>query len=46
MESQVWQLLGLSADPLKAYDVAMTATTRGANGGNVALEMDYVSPAG
>jgi hypothetical protein len=44
MEEAVWQLLGLSSDPGKDYDVAITATTRGAATGTIAGELVYISP--
>jgi hypothetical protein len=44
MEKMIWELLGLSADPVKEYDVAYTITTT-FNGGPTAigLKMRYVA---
>lgn len=38
MEKRVWELLGLSADPYKVYDLAVTAVTPGSAGGNLAVK--------
>ena len=42
-EQAVWQLLGLSADPGKEYDLVLTATTRGTGTGNCAVTTRTVS---
>lgn len=42
MEKRVWELLGLSADPFKDYDLVLTAVTIGTSGGNVASLVSYV----
>ena len=39
---RVWQLLGLSADPLLTYDVVGTSTTAATAAGTLALEMSFV----
>jgi hypothetical protein len=42
MEKRIWELLGLSADSFKDYDLVLTATTIGTSGGNVAALATYV----
>ncbi len=42
MEKRVWELLGLSVDPFKDYDLVVTAVTIGTSGGNVAALVAYV----
>lgn len=42
-EQQVWQLLGLAADPGREYDVVGTATTRGAAAAKLACLVEYLS---
>lgn len=34
---RVWELMGLASDPVKEYDLVLTATTAGSAGGNVAM---------
>lgn len=41
-EKQVWQLLGLTADPNKFYDVAGTLTAAATGPGSVAIDVEYV----
>lgn len=41
MEKRIWELLGLSADSFKDYDLVLTAVTIGTSGGNVALLASY-----
>lgn len=40
-EKQLWQLLGLSEDPQKQYDLCLTATTAGAGAGTIDLMIRY-----
>jgi len=37
----LWQLLGLSSDPLRHYDIVLTADTVGTAAGNLALRVRY-----
>lgn len=39
----VWELLGLSEDPLKEYDVTGLINTAGSASGTITVETDYVS---
>lgn len=39
---RIWELLGLTADPFKIYDFAISATTAGTAGGNMAVQLSYV----
>lgn len=41
-EQMIWQLLGLSADPKKFYDVVATLTADSDAGGDMALKVQYV----
>jgi hypothetical protein len=38
---RIWELLGLTADPIKLYDLAVTATTAATVGGNLAMQVSY-----
>ena len=38
---RIWELLGLTADPIKLYDVAVTAVTAATVGGNLAMQISY-----
>lgn len=40
-EKRVWELLGLSADPCKSYDVVMTLTAAATAAGSIALNVLY-----
>ena len=40
-EQALWQLLGLSADPRKDYDITMTGVTAGTGAGTLLLEVAY-----
>lgn len=40
-EQPLWQLLGLTADPRKDYDICATGVTAGTGAGSIALEIDY-----
>lgn len=40
-EKTVWELLGLTADPLRDYDVVITLTGAADAAGSVLLEIDY-----
>lgn len=42
MEKAVWELLALSADPNKEYDLTMVGTTVGTAAGTISVEMTYV----
>lgn len=42
MEKRLWELLGLSADSFKDYDLVLTAVTIGTSGGNVAALASFV----
>lgn len=39
---QLWELLGLTADPVKEYDIAFTANTVGSAPGTIALKSSTV----
>lgn len=41
-EKRVWELLGLSADPGKSYDICLTANTVGSGAGSVGVRVQYV----
>ncbi|GAB2493947.1 hypothetical protein [Arenimonas alkanexedens] len=43
LEEPVWQLLGLTADPGKQYDIALTFTAATTPAGDVALRAQFVS---
>lgn len=38
---RVWELLGLTADPVAEYDVCIAAVTAGTAGGNMALQVNW-----
>lgn len=40
-EQMLWQLLGLTADPKKDYDITMTGVTAGTGAGTILLEIGY-----
>jgi hypothetical protein len=40
-EKRVWEILGLSSDPNKVYDVVMTLTAAATAGGSIALNVLY-----
>ena len=40
-EKRVWELLGLSADPVKYYDVVMTLTAAATAAGSISLSVLY-----
>lgn len=42
VEQQLWQLLGLSADPAKWYDLVVTLTAAATAGGTVAVKFQYL----
>lgn len=42
VEKQLWELMGLSADPLKDYDICLTGTTVGSGAGTISARMRYV----
>lgn len=42
IEKPIWEALGLSADPRKLYDVAMTLTAATTAAGDVTLKVRYV----
>ena len=41
-EKRLWELLGLSADPFKEYDLAFTANTVGSAAGDLTVAVRYV----
>jgi hypothetical protein len=41
-EQQLWQLLGLTADPNKFYDLAATLTAAATGAGSVAVDVEYL----
>ncbi len=42
VEKPLWQALGLSADPNKLYDIAVTLTAAAGSYGNMAMKVQYV----
>lgn len=42
VEKQLWQALGLAADPGKQYDIAITLTAAATGAGTVGLKLQYV----
>lgn len=38
---RVWELLGLTADPVATYEIAITAVTADSAGGNLALQVNW-----
>lgn len=42
-EKRIWELLGLSADPQKEYDVAAIATAKGGGAGTLTLHCEWVN---
>jgi hypothetical protein len=42
-EKRIWEALGLTADPLKEYDVALTLTAAATAAGTVVLRSSYIS---
>lgn len=43
LDKAIWQLLGLTADPNKSYDIALTFTAATTPAGDVALRAEFVS---
>jgi hypothetical protein len=43
VEKQLWELLGLTADPKVDYDIALTLTAAAAAAGTVALSVEYTA---
>lgn len=41
VEQRLWELLGLSEDPAKVYDIALTGNTVGTAAGTLALRLRY-----
>jgi hypothetical protein len=41
LTKRVWELLGLTADPIATYDVVVTAVTAGSAGGSLALKVSW-----
>lgn len=41
IEKRVWELLGLSADPMKEYDLVWVGTTAGANTGKLGTRVAF-----
>lgn len=44
VEKLLWELLALSSDPGKWYDIAFTATTVGSGAGTISIRVRYVGP--
>ena len=42
VEKPLWQALGLTADPNKLYDIAVTLTAAAGSAGTVSLKVQYV----
>lgn len=42
-EQRLWEVLGLSADPMKAYDLTLTLSGAADAAGNVAVRVQYAS---
>ena len=42
IESRLWELLGLTADPFKEYDVCMTGDTVGTGAGTISVRVEWV----
>jgi hypothetical protein len=42
IEKRLWEVLGLSADPGKEYDLALTGATAGSGAGTVSLRVNWV----
>ena len=42
VEKQIWEILGLTADPKKYYDIAATLTAAAGSAGTVSLDVGYV----
>lgn len=42
VEKRLWELLGLTADPGKEYDIAWIASTVGTAGGTISMRMRWV----
>lgn len=45
IEKRLWELLGLTSDPGKWYDIAFTASTVGSGAGTISLRVRFVGPA-
>lgn len=41
ISKRIWELLGLTADPITTYDVVVTAVTAGSAGGNMAMKLSW-----
>jgi hypothetical protein len=42
MEKRVWELLGLTADPFKFYDVSIVSVTQSGAAGNLSMSLEFV----
>lgn len=42
IEKRLWELLGLTSDPHKDYDICLTAGTVGTGAGTISLRVEYV----
>lgn len=42
IKKRIWELLALTKDPNKEYDITLTANTAGSAGGVVSLKIDFV----
>ena len=45
IEKRLWELLGLTSDPGKWYDIAFTASTVGSGAGTISVRVRFVGPA-
>lgn len=43
IEKRVWEVLGLTADPDRYYDITLTANTAGTGAGTISMQMQYVA---
>lgn len=43
VEKSLWQALGLTSDPGKLYDIAVTLTAAAASNGTIAMKVQYVN---
>ncbi len=41
VEKRIWELLGLSADPMKLYDICVVGTTLSSSAGTVSMQIEY-----
>jgi len=41
VEKRLWELLGLSADPMIMYDICVVGTTLSSSSGNIAMQIEF-----